>query len=91
MTLQSVSNFLTSWKGIVTGIFLILGLIGADGRVTAQKLNEHLVQVQDQFDMVDGLALAACLKDTNPRDTRDAPLRQKLRCRFLEDSAGVIR
>lgn len=91
MTLQSLGNFLTSWKGIVAGVFLVLGMIGADGRITAQKLNAHLVQVQDQFDMVDGLALAACLKDTNPRDPKDAPLRQKLRCRFLEDSAGVIR
>lgn len=41
MTVSGLSEWIMSWKGISAGLVLLLGAIGADGRATAQRLNDH--------------------------------------------------
>ena len=100
MTLRSLSAFLSSWKGVTTGIASLFVLIGYDGRATAQRLDRHLnsevpalQRLQSQRDSaqdeilqeVRALALSACLKETN------AIARQRLSCGDREREAGVTR
>ena len=99
MTLRNLSAFLSSWKGVTTGIASLFVLIGYDGRATAQRLDRHLnsevptlLEVQSRRDAaqdellaeVRALALSACLKETN------AIARQRLRCGEREREAGIV-
>lgn len=66
MTLRSLSGFIASWKGIATGVTLLLALVGADGRKTAANVNEikevtlpQLIQTQAAVDAAQNAELRA--------------------------------
>lgn len=67
----------------MTGIAFLFGLVGVDGRVTAQRLDGHIVEHDSTKTTIEALAIAWCVKETDPI------ARNILACGERERRAGI--